>query len=145
MRAARGFTLIEMLVVVGIIFVLSAAAVMLAPPGEAQLAEREASRLAALLELALAEAHASGKAIAWQPTPRGYAFARKNEDGEWAPFADGNPLRTRTLPGETRLQAESVTLAPYGLGSPIEARIVGGGRQIILRGGVIGRISLERL
>jgi len=141
---ARGFTLIEMLVVVGIIFVLSAAAVLLAPPGEAQLAEREASRLAALLELALVEAHASGKAIAWQPTPRGYAFARRNEDGEWAPFASG-VLRARTLPGETRLQAESVTLAPYGLGSPIEARIVGGGQQIILRGGVIGRISLERL
>lgn len=140
-----GFTLVEVLVVVAIIAVLSAGGAWLARPNEAQLAEREAGRLAALLELALLEARASGRPIAWQPGPRGYAFSRRDEDGDWTPFPDDSVLRARTLPDATQLKAERATLLPYGLAGPLEARIAGGGREIILRGGGIGRVALERL
>jgi general secretion pathway protein H len=64
---ARGFTLIEMLVVVALIAIASAiASLALRDPAAAKL-EQEAARLVALLESARAEARASGLAARWEP------------------------------------------------------------------------------
>ncbi len=68
-RRGRGFTLIELMVVVALIAIASAAATLaLRDPSATQL-EREAARLAALLESARAEARASGLAVRWEPRP----------------------------------------------------------------------------
>jgi len=66
-----GFTLLELLVVISII-ALAVAGVSLALPdsGHTRL-EREAERLAALLEAARAQSRASGRAVRWQPLPQG--------------------------------------------------------------------------
>lgn len=67
--AARGFTLLELLLVVALIAVVSSvAALALRDPNEARL-EREAVRLAALLESARAESRALGVAVTWLPRP----------------------------------------------------------------------------
>lgn len=66
-RAASGFTLIELLVVVALIAITSATiSLALRDPTELQL-QREAQRLAALLETARAESRASGLAVRWVP------------------------------------------------------------------------------
>ena len=66
-RGARGFTLIELMIVVALIAIASAvASLALRDPAATQL-EREAVRLAALLESARAEARASGLAVTWTP------------------------------------------------------------------------------
>ncbi|MED5622178.1 pilus assembly FimT family protein [Ideonella sp. BN130291] len=66
-RAARGFTLIELMVVVAIIAIASGvAALALRDPASTRL-EREAVRLAALLDSARAEARASGLPVRWMP------------------------------------------------------------------------------
>jgi general secretion pathway protein H len=66
-RGGDGFTLIELMIVVTLIAVASAVAVLaLRDPAATQL-EREAARLAALLESARAEARASGLAVSWVP------------------------------------------------------------------------------
>ena len=156
MRAARraGFTLIELLVAMCIIAVLSAMLVFVAEPGDATLARKEARRLAALLELALAETRASGHSIAWSPVPGGYAFWRKADDGEWVSFADDSPFGRRSLPGGTSLSevlvdalplapGERIVLSPYGMSGAIQATLSGGGASVTLRGGALRRISLQ--
>jgi general secretion pathway protein H len=65
--SARGFTLIELIVVVAIVAIASAlASLALRDPAASKL-EHEAVRLAALLESARAEARASGIAARWEP------------------------------------------------------------------------------
>lgn len=64
---AGGFTLIELLVVVALIAIASATiSLALRDPTELQL-QREAQRLAALLEAGRAESRASGLAVRWVP------------------------------------------------------------------------------
>lgn len=89
-RAPRGFTLIELLVVIAVIaFATAGVSFALRDGSQAQL-DREAERLAALLEAARAQSRASGAAVRWRVTPEGFAF-------------DGLPLQTLpthwTLPG----------------------------------------------
>ena len=65
--APRGFTLIELMVVVALIAIASAVvSLALRDPAETQL-EREAARLVALLDSARTEARASGIAARWEP------------------------------------------------------------------------------
>ncbi|MEO6895763.1 MAG: prepilin-type N-terminal cleavage/methylation domain-containing protein [Caldimonas sp.] len=66
-RSSRGFTLIELMVVVAIIAIVTAvASLALRDPAAAKL-EQEAVRLASLLESARAEARASGLTARWEP------------------------------------------------------------------------------
>ena len=141
----RGFSLLEILVVVAIIAMLSGLVVIAAVPSEAAQADKEARRLAALVEAATAEARASGQPIAWTAERTGYAFWQRSEEGEWQRFPSESPYRTRTFSGAIAIDGAAVTLMPYGLQPPFEAVIRASGTQIILRSGALGRVSLERL
>ncbi|BCX54785.1 hypothetical protein CTYAZ2_43630 [Comamonas testosteroni] len=68
------FTLLELLVVISIM-ALATAGVSLAirDSGEQQL-EREAQRLATLLESARAQARTNGALVVWRPLPQGFRF-----------------------------------------------------------------------
>ena len=70
----RGFTLIELLVVVAIIAIASAGVSFALRDSQATLLEREAQRLAALLESARAQSRSSGVPVRWYPTPGGFKF-----------------------------------------------------------------------
>lgn len=73
-RRSQGFTLLELLLVVSIMALATAGvSVALRDPSETQL-EREAERLAALLEGARAQSRAAGVPARWRPTPRGFQF-----------------------------------------------------------------------
>ena len=150
-----GFTLIEVMVVVVIIAVLSSMVVIVAIPGDAAQADKEARRLATLLELASAEARASGQSIAWSPEGDGYSFWQRSDDGEWTRFPETSVYRHRSFDGRAEFrevlcdarvlpQGDRITLSPYGTRGLIEATIGGGNARITLRGGVLGRISLQR-
>ncbi len=69
--AARGFTLLELLVVLAIIAVsVAAVSLSLRDSASTQL-EREGERLAALLEMARAESRVTGTAVRWMPVAAG--------------------------------------------------------------------------
>ncbi|MDT9002169.1 prepilin-type N-terminal cleavage/methylation domain-containing protein [Paucibacter sp. APW11] len=86
--AQRGFTLIELLVVVALIAIATATiSLSLRDPAAAQL-EREAERLAALLETARAEARVAGVPVSWAPLPA---------------EADGAQFRFQGLPPRVQL------------------------------------------
>lgn len=71
---AGGFTLVELLVVVAIIAIASAGvSLAIRDSGDTQL-EREAQRLAALLESARAQSRSTGVPVRWSPAPGGFRF-----------------------------------------------------------------------
>lgn len=69
----RGFTLLELLVVLAIIAVSVGLATLALRDGDATRLERDAVRLAALLEMARAEARVSGTPVRWVPGAQGDA------------------------------------------------------------------------
>ena len=71
-RTSRGFTLIELLVVVTLIAVATAGVTLSLRDSAADALERDAQRLAAMLESARAQSRASGAPVAWQAQTGGF-------------------------------------------------------------------------
>jgi general secretion pathway protein H len=101
-RHRRGFTLIEVLVVLLIMGLLAGLVGTLVRPDDRGLLRLEAERLAQLLDLAAAESRFTGNAIAWTADGPGYRFWRMNADAgwtaQWSEILDSDLLRARTLP-----------------------------------------------
>lgn len=70
----RGFTLLELLVVVSIIAIASAGVAFSMRDSTQTQVEREAQRLAALLESARAQSRTLGVAVVWRKTGSGFRF-----------------------------------------------------------------------
>lgn len=95
---ARGFTLVEMLVVLLIMGLLVGLVSVIARPDDRALLRVEAERLAQLLDLAATESRLTGRSIAWTADAGGYRFWRLTGDAEWSEVRDNDLLRVRTLP-----------------------------------------------
>ena len=72
-----GFTLIELMVVVAIIAIATAAVGLSAFSRPDSSLRRDGERLAQLFEVAQSEARAGGRAIRWETNPEGYRFVRR--------------------------------------------------------------------
>ena len=96
-RAARGFTLVELLVVVAIIAIASAGVSFALRDSQGAQLEREGQRLAALLESARAQSRATGVPVRWQATGNGFRF-----DG-----LDPGSLPDKWLSPETQVQGNT--------------------------------------
>ncbi|MBV8037317.1 MAG: prepilin-type N-terminal cleavage/methylation domain-containing protein [Pelomonas sp.] len=106
----RGFTLIELLVVVALIAITSATITLaLRDPAELQL-QREAQRLAALLETARAESRASGLTVRW--IPKGL---KSGDDFRFEGLPSTIQLPTRWLGEPVAVTIENATAANPGL------------------------------
>ncbi len=113
--AACGFTLIELLVVVAIIAIASGGMVFALRDSASTQLDREAQRLASLLDAARAQSRASGRAVRWIPAEGGFRF-----DGLAA-----DALPTRWLDGSTRAAtAMPLVLGPEPLIGPQEVTLV---------------------
>jgi len=113
-RPRRGFTLIELMVVVAIIAIGSAGVMFALRDSAASQLEREGLRLAALLESARAQSRGSGQALRWRPVEGGFRFELAASDtGEARPMPAPAPAWTDSLP--TRWLAEGIHVQ----GSPL--------------------------
>lgn len=69
-----GFTLLEMLIVVAIIALATLGVSLALRDSSSVILERDAQRLAALLESARAQSRMSAVAVRWRSMPQGFAF-----------------------------------------------------------------------
>ncbi len=108
----RGFTLIEVLVVLLIMGLIVGLASAVVRPDDRGRLRVEADRLAQLLNLAAAEARLTGKPMAWTADGSGYRFWRMNGAAEWTEVQDSDLFRARTLPPGMRISGLQIENTP---------------------------------
>jgi len=92
--ASRGFTLVELMVVMVIIGITLGLVSLNAIPSPQQHLQSEASRLALLLQLARDEAIVRNRLVAFEADESQYRFIVRNET-RWDPIVDDDLLRQR--------------------------------------------------
>lgn len=100
---SRGFTLIEVLVVLVIIGIIVSLATMAMRDNRGEQLEQEARRLSALMQLASEEAVLTSAPIGVRFFADGYVFLRRQQD-QWTPINDDRQLREREIPEPLRLE-----------------------------------------
>ncbi len=133
---SRGFTLLELLIVVTLIGVASAVASLALRDGNDTRLEREALRLASLFESARAQARGFGTVVRWQPRS-----TKPEADFEFTGLPDIAKLPERWLEDDTRTSVqiwlddrrETVVLGPEPVIPPQAVILADTHHRIILR------------
>ena len=97
-RAMRGFTLVELMVVLAIIGIALGMVSFNAIPDAAQNLQAEARRIALLLQLARDEAIVRNRLVAFEADSDNYRFLVRNET-RWDPVTTDDLLRERPFKG----------------------------------------------
>ena len=97
-RAMRGFTLVELMVVLAIIGIALGMVSFNAMPDAAQNLQAEARRIALLLQLARDEAIVRNRLVAFEADSDNYRFLVRNET-RWDPVTTDDLLRERPFKG----------------------------------------------
>jgi general secretion pathway protein H len=134
-KPARGFTLLELMVVVAIVALATAGATLALRDGSATRLEREGLRLSALLESARAQSRTSGVPVLWRQRPDGFEFVGVKPRRD----AQSSLAEPRTwLDPETRAQvtqpsgAQVLVLGPEPLIAAQRLVLQQGDRQLTL-------------
>ena len=106
----KGFTLIEIMVVVVIVAVLISAVALSFPPVGDKLLKEHADRFSALVSLAQDEAILQSTELAIEITPQGYSFYQ-NQGNSWVALND-LPFSKRQLPSEisTKMYLDGISI-----------------------------------
>ncbi len=121
----RGFTLLEIMVVLVLIGIITSFALLSVGGGPRERLAEEARRLAALVELHQQEAILSGELRGIQFGRAGYAILSLGEKGEWRPPATADTLIRHALP-------EDIALGLWIEGRPADLKTTGKLPQVVL-------------
>ena len=153
-RNQRGFTLIEILVVLVIIGIMVGVVAVRMMPDDDRVLRSEAERLALLLEQARDQAVASGEPIAFSVEQGRYRFWALDAGNQWTPREGDELLQDRTLPGGVQMAALQVNQAslaeggrllflPSGSSAPFTADLVLNAAHARISGDSLGRVKVE--
>lgn len=143
----QGFTMIELMVVLVIVGILSAAISLSIKPAPQERLRKDAQRLVQLLQIAQAEARADGRPISWQADGRGFRFSRLNDAGTGTEhFAedpqlrprqwDSAPVKVRASPGvQLVLNSEWIT-------TPWQVELSDGRHRVSIRRSATGQMQV---
>ena len=124
--ANRGYTLVELLVVIAVIGIAAGAVVLSLRGNDARRLAEEGDRLAALFRMAQSDARVSGRPVLWQADLAGYRFRALGNDGA-APLPE-ELARERRWPLEVRrLQRSELLFGREPLREPVEVEIATAG------------------
>ena len=144
-RGAKGFTLVELMVVITVIALASAAAVLAMPDPRGRVFN-EAARFATRAKAARDVAVVEGMPVSLWVTPGGYGFDRR-AGGVWTPLAD-KPFRleqwrdgTRAAIGGAR---QRIVFDPTGLADrPLSVRLTRDRASVTARIDANGQARVE--
>ena len=122
---ARGFTLLEVMVVLVLIGIITSLALLSVGGGPKERLAEEGQRLAALIQLHQQEATLSGDSRGVRFSRTGYAILRQGEKGAWQSLTAANALIQRQLPAEIELKL-------WIEGRPVALQKAGGSPQVLL-------------
>lgn len=152
-RPARGFTLVELMVVMVIIGITLGLVSLNAIPSPQQHLQSEASRLALLLQLARDEAIVRNRLVAFEADGMQYRFIVRN-DTRWDPIVDDDLLRQRefkdgpltlimdpntTLPGAPL----RITFGREPVDKPFVLTLMAGDARVAIRADGVGHFVVE--
>ncbi|MEG2901494.1 MAG: type II secretion system minor pseudopilin GspH [Massilia sp.] len=152
-RSSLGFTLVELLVVMVIIGLTLGMATLNAIPSPRQDLDKEAQRLALLLQLARDEAIVRNRLVAFEANGDRYRFMVRGDAG-WEPVTRDDLLRER----EFKNSPLQLILEPSGTGNPDMLRITfgrepvdrpfvltmaKGGNTVAIRADGVGHFTVE--
>ncbi|MEX3776994.1 type II secretion system minor pseudopilin GspH [Pseudomonas sp. MYb118] len=144
----QGFTLIELMVVLVIVGIASAAISLSIKPDPLHLLRKDAERVAQLLQIAQAEARSDGRPITWLANAKGYRFSRRSDSGKgFEHFANDPQLRPRTwqTPGMT-VQVEprqKLVLDAEWISPALQVSLSDGINSISVRRSAAGQVSVQ--
>ena len=161
-RGQRGFTLIEILVVMVIIAIITTVAVLSLGTGDrGRLVKQEAHRLAAVLDVASQDAVIQSSQYGLRVAGDGYGFLELHNQ-KWRPLAGDPALSHHSLPDGMRLelnveglaakltsaeqdQRPQVLVLSSGEMTPFQVRITAQGTQsvAIVKGSATGKIDIR--
>jgi general secretion pathway protein H len=140
--SARGYTLLELLVVIAVLGIVAGMVSLSVAPTEYRKSREEVNRLAVLFRLASDEARISGEPIAWQADTNGYRFVQS--DGVRGESDSDDPLRPRAWPFEVRsLRAPEVVFGREPLMTPAQIQIVTINGEIAMDIDAFGELGVE--
>ncbi|MDO8925682.1 MAG: prepilin-type N-terminal cleavage/methylation domain-containing protein [Sideroxyarcus sp.] len=99
----RGFTLLEMLVVLVVASIMLSMVTLKLMPSAQSVLREESQRLAFLMENGGMSSQAGGQALAWSGTGNSYRFWLRTREGEWVRIERDNLLHPRTMPESVRI------------------------------------------
>lgn len=152
-RRAAGFTLLELLVVLVIAGIMLGMVSFNAMPGEQQVLQKDAQRIALLLQLARDEAIVRNRPIAFEADPERYRFLLR-DGNTWQTLQQDDLLREREFSrSPVNLSISPMTAQGDGplrvvfgrepVDNPFVLTIASGQAQARIRADGIGRFTVE--
>ena len=148
----RGFTLIEVLVVIVIVGITVSLITVNFARDEGVRLEDDARRLALLVQFARDDAIVSGQSVALTAEETGYGLARREYGRGWVPYTDLPMRGAIAVPAQSRLRVagvdvpagEPLVFNASGMALPYELVLAAAEWQVTLTGDPAGRVSVSR-